>query len=168
MRALSVRQPWASLIVLGLKDEEYRSRPTKVRGHVLIYASSSSSYSSTEMEEMVEEISGALAEEMGLDEGGAASLRQDLGELFSARRAFLGLAEIVDCKPGEEEGEWIWVIGDTIPFEQNLYPIDPIQPGQVFWNVPDDLLVRMGERTLPLRQALQEARERHQEAGGAG
>ncbi len=39
MRALSVRQPWASMIARGEKVEECRSRPTHVRGPVLICAS---------------------------------------------------------------------------------------------------------------------------------
>lgn len=38
-RALSIRQPWAELIMRGNKDEEYRSRATKVRGRIAIYAS---------------------------------------------------------------------------------------------------------------------------------
>src|SRR2546426_9620339 len=39
MIALSIRQPWASLIILGHKDIENRSWPTSVRGRVLIHAS---------------------------------------------------------------------------------------------------------------------------------
>ena len=39
IRVLAVRQPWASLIVEGLKTIEVRSRPTKIRGKILIYAS---------------------------------------------------------------------------------------------------------------------------------
>lgn len=38
MRALSIRQPWAELILQGLKTIECRSRPTSVRGRVWIYA----------------------------------------------------------------------------------------------------------------------------------
>jgi hypothetical protein len=38
MKALSVRQPWASLIVLGLKCVEIRSWPTDYRGPLLIHA----------------------------------------------------------------------------------------------------------------------------------
>jgi hypothetical protein len=37
--ALSVRQPWAELIMRGLKPIEERSRPTHVRGRIYIYAS---------------------------------------------------------------------------------------------------------------------------------
>ena len=32
MRALSIRQPWAELILRGVKTVEYRSRPTRVIG----------------------------------------------------------------------------------------------------------------------------------------
>lgn len=38
MQALSVRQPWAWLIVNGFKDIENRSWATRVRGRVLIHA----------------------------------------------------------------------------------------------------------------------------------
>lgn len=40
MKALSIRQPWACLIAHGFKNIENRTRPTKVRGDVLIHASS--------------------------------------------------------------------------------------------------------------------------------
>lgn len=38
VRALSVMQPWAFLIVEGLKDIENRSWQTKLRGRVLVHA----------------------------------------------------------------------------------------------------------------------------------
>jgi hypothetical protein len=38
MKALSVRQPWAELIMRGIKTTEYRSRPTTIRGRIYIYA----------------------------------------------------------------------------------------------------------------------------------
>jgi hypothetical protein len=38
MRALSIRQPYAEQILRGTKTIEYRSRPTKVRERVYIYA----------------------------------------------------------------------------------------------------------------------------------
>jgi hypothetical protein len=37
--ALSMRQPWAELILRGVKRFEHRSRLTHVRGRILIYAS---------------------------------------------------------------------------------------------------------------------------------
>lgn len=39
MRALSIRQPWAEMILRGIKKIEYRSRPTRVIGErFYIYA----------------------------------------------------------------------------------------------------------------------------------
>lgn len=38
MKALSIRQPWASLIVLGLKPVENRTWRTNYRGQLLIHA----------------------------------------------------------------------------------------------------------------------------------
>jgi hypothetical protein len=37
-KALTVRQPWASLITAGLKDVENRSKPVRYRGTILIHA----------------------------------------------------------------------------------------------------------------------------------
>jgi len=39
MKIISIRQPWASLIVSSLKDVENRTWPTRYRGPVLIHAS---------------------------------------------------------------------------------------------------------------------------------
>jgi ASCH domain len=39
LKILSIRQPWASLIVSGAKDVENRTWPTRYRGLVLIHAS---------------------------------------------------------------------------------------------------------------------------------
>ena len=39
MKVLSIRQPWASLIVEGYKKYEFRSWKTKYRGKILIHAS---------------------------------------------------------------------------------------------------------------------------------
>lgn len=38
MRALTIRQPWASLVAIGVKHIETRSWPTKYRGELLIHA----------------------------------------------------------------------------------------------------------------------------------
>jgi hypothetical protein len=39
MKALPIRQPHAEAILRGVKHIDYRSRPTKVRGRVYVYAS---------------------------------------------------------------------------------------------------------------------------------
>jgi hypothetical protein len=39
MKALSIRQPWASLIIAGIKNIENRSWSTSYRGKILVHAS---------------------------------------------------------------------------------------------------------------------------------
>lgn len=39
MKTISIKQPWASLIINGYKEYEFRSWNTKFRGQVLIHAS---------------------------------------------------------------------------------------------------------------------------------
>ena len=39
MKTLSVRQPWASLLVSGLKDIEDRTWAPNFKGRIMIYAS---------------------------------------------------------------------------------------------------------------------------------
>lgn len=39
MKVISIKQPWASLIVNGYKQYEFRSWQTKYRGEILIHAS---------------------------------------------------------------------------------------------------------------------------------
>lgn len=38
MKALSIKQPWANMILTGFKDIEYRSWPTSFRGRVIVHA----------------------------------------------------------------------------------------------------------------------------------
>lgn len=39
MKAISIKQPWASLIINGYKEYEFRTWKTKYRGKILIHAS---------------------------------------------------------------------------------------------------------------------------------
>ena len=50
MKALSIRQPWAELILRGIKTTEQRSRPTTIRGRIYIYAALGRSHPDDEAE----------------------------------------------------------------------------------------------------------------------
>ncbi|MFN8611335.1 MAG: ASCH domain-containing protein [Vulcanimicrobiota bacterium] len=97
-RALSIRQPWAELILGGQKTLEIRSRPTKVRGWVQIYA--------------------ALRREDGPWQlRAAAEHGLDLDTL--QRGWLLGVAEIVGCRrvtPADSRQACF-----EIPSDQELY-----------------------------------------------
>ena len=80
LRALSVRQPWAELILRGHKRVEYRSQATHIRGRVYLYAS--------------------LAKPDPADAQVIASL-DDL-----PRGLVVGTVEIVGCELGNDGYEW--------------------------------------------------------------
>lgn len=78
MRALSVRQPWAELILRGIKTIEVRSRPTNVRERVYLYASP---------------IRADLAIEREIKK------RHAIESLGLERGHLVGTVEVVDCLP---------------------------------------------------------------------
>lgn len=80
LRALSIRQPWAWLIVHGYKDVENRSWATKHRGPLLIHAGSSkANLSDANRRQIEKEYRVKLPSEFEL--GG-----------------IVGIAEVADCK----------------------------------------------------------------------
>ena len=81
MRALSIRQPWAELILLGHKTIEVRSQRTNIRERVYIYAGRSR----IEAEEEAR-----VADQFGIDVDGLP------------RGVLVGTIEIVGCRPLEK------------------------------------------------------------------
>ena len=75
--ALSVKQPWAALLVAGLKTVEVRSWPTRRRGRVLIHA-------------------GRVADDR--PEGWARITTPGLMELTRLRSGIVGVGDIVACR----------------------------------------------------------------------
>jgi hypothetical protein len=85
MRALSIRQPWAELIMSGKKKVEYRSRRTNIRERVYIYAGEGR-YSKDDEEEFAREY------------------KLDMDSL--PRGVLVGTVEIVGCDEGDDGFEW--------------------------------------------------------------
>jgi hypothetical protein len=75
LRALSIRQPWATLLLCGLKTIEVRPWPTAERGWVLIHASG-------QEDERVE---------------GWKRVPDSASQLAQLRGGIIGAAELVDC-----------------------------------------------------------------------
>lgn len=112
-KVLTVRQPYASLLVNGIKDVENRSRRTNYRGTVLIHAGAKVhdvvSFLKTRHEFTVEEI--AMMTQMN---------EVEENDLFGC---IVGSVEIVDCvqdSPSEwaERGQWHWVCRNAKVFAQ--------------------------------------------------
>lgn len=102
MKALSIRQPWAWLILNAGKDIENRNWPTHVRGRILIHAGKSMTRA---------EYEGAL-DTMNYVErrDRSAILRTTLPPFEQLQRGgFVGSVEIVDCVA---ESASPWFFGD--------------------------------------------------------
>lgn len=114
--ALTIRQPWASLITQGVKDVENRSRPTRYRGRILIHAGLK-----TEQVPLIKfenRLSGALPS-----------------------GAIIGSAQIVDCVQGSASewampGYWHWILEDA----EEFMPI-PMRGQLGLWRVPTMLRI---------------------------
>lgn len=107
MKTLSVRQPWASLIVAGVKTIENRTRGTHYRGRVLIQAGQTIDDDGLAM------VNGAIAEVgpvPGRDEWPTG--------------AIIGSVTIVDCVTASEdeffEGPFGYVLADAVEFEKPI------------------------------------------------
>jgi hypothetical protein len=100
MKALTVRQPWADLIVAGVKDVENRSWRTHYRGPLVIH--SARRRPTPADVEMAEAIGGPLPFTEWLD----------LGRV-------IGRVTLLDCvrdstSPWAEEGAWHWLLDNPV------------------------------------------------------
>lgn len=106
MSALSVRQPYAELIMRGKKKFEYRSQPTKKRERVYIYASLTPG-----------------------DERDFRDLKLKPGDLPAG--VIIGTVEIVNCtgRPGDYE----WHLANPERLAESIKPEKKPQP---VWFIP--------------------------------
>ncbi|MCL4208004.1 MAG: DEAD/DEAH box helicase family protein, partial [Pirellulaceae bacterium] len=105
LKALSIRQPWAEQVLRGEKPIEYRSKPTKVRGRIYIYASLGR-YDASEERQMEDEVGFPI---------------DDL-----PRGLVVGTVEIVDCTGSD--GEYEWQLGNPERLPEPLPPQEQPQP----------------------------------------
>lgn len=129
-KVLTVRQPYASLLVGGVKDVENRSRRTNYRGTVLIHAGARMhdvvSFLRKRHEFTVEEIT-IMTQVNEVEEN----------ELFGC---IVGSVEIVDCikdstSPWAERGQWHWVCRNAKVFD---HPIRNVKGRLGLWGWDGD------------------------------
>jgi hypothetical protein len=133
MKALSIRQPWAWLIVNGHKDIENRSWSTKFRGRVLIHAGKEM----TDAE--FEDASMSIAMFRAIDPLPLADMAK------APRGGIVGVATITDCVPPARrasawhvEGAFGFQIVDARPL-----PFIPCKGALSFFNVPVDVATQL-------------------------
>lgn len=121
MLALSIRQPWASLIMKARKDVENRNWPTRVRGRILVHAAKG--MTRDEHEDAIEFAVDAIRADPKNAGGKRQTTLRELGFDFDAleRGGFVGTVEIVDCVQASPSpwfmGAYGFVLRDPQPME---------------------------------------------------
>lgn len=139
MKALSIRQPWASLILKAGKDIENRCWPTKVRGRILIHAAKG--MTRAEHEDAIDFGVHAIRHDPRNASAGRTVTLRELGFDFDAleRGGIIGSVEIVDCVTASESpwfmGEFGFVLRDPKPL-----PFTPWKGQLGFFDVPESAL----------------------------
>lgn len=110
MKALSIKQPWASLIAHGIKDIENRTWKTNFRGKIFIHASAKSAGVPIEL----------------LNEDQIRALQNGFCELHYPTSAIIGEVDIVACTINHHS---IWA--EKTP---SLYDDVPIKDRVIIWN----------------------------------
>ena len=121
--ALSIRQPWAWLIVHGFKDIENRDWPTNFRGRLLVHAGQT--MARRYYDEVCEELL-----RMGLLPASMPAY-EDL-----PRGGFVGWTRLTNCtqhhhSPWKQDGSHGFVLRDSSPI-----PFVPFKGRLGFFNVP--------------------------------
>ncbi len=136
MKVLSVKQPWAYLLVSGIKDIENRPRRTHFRGRILIHASAKAfkgynvQYNSFDYKTKF----GCLSKEQYEQLFGMDLIKYNSNDLDYS--SIIGSVEIVDCVENHPsiwavEGQYHYVIANPILFDT---PITGIKGQLGLWN----------------------------------
>ena len=121
MKALSIRQPWAWLIVNGHKDIENRTWRTRERGTILVHASQGMT-----AQEYADVRSFLFLRAMDID----LPYREDL-----ERGGIVGQVDIVDCVAQSASPWYMGAVGFVLANAKPL-PFRPLKGALGFFEVP--------------------------------
>lgn len=117
MKALSIKQPWASLIAHGIKDIENRTWKTNFRGRIYIHESGS----------VVKEIDFTTQQTAELFENGIWHPDKGFNSELNITSTIIGEVDIVDCVINHES---IWAEQSVNYFPKNLPNGIPARAGK--------------------------------------
>lgn len=111
-RALSIQQPWASLIVHGFKAVENRTWRSSFRGPILIHAGKAMDAAAlTCLRRGVHPVTGARFT-AGLEHSGLSAAGMRIG-------GYIGIADVVDCIEADDDdwfcGPYAFVLANARP-----------------------------------------------------
>jgi hypothetical protein len=125
MKALTIRQPWAHLIVLGMKNIENRSWKTNYCGRIYVHAALNTAHG-------IEPIARYLYSEW---KHLSPDFRHELAQTSFIKSAIIGEVDIIDCVQNhhsvwaEQEG-WNWVLANAVRHDK---PILNVKGGLSLW-----------------------------------
>lgn len=136
MRALSVKQPWADLIVSGLKDIENRTWKTNFRGRIYIHASQK--YASVGFNS-VGGLSDLLTKAQLSSVGSSIEMQLVRGRFITS--AIIGEVDIIDCTQNHTSiwaqktysdcpNQWNWVLANPVKYPE---PTLNVKGSLSFW-----------------------------------
>ena len=119
-KALSIRQPWASLIAHGIKDIENRTWKTNFRGRIYIHVSATKKFNINLTDDQTVKAFPVLTT--------AANGTMPFG-------AIIGEVDIVDCVMNHpsiwaEKGVYNWVLENPVLYDK---PIENVKGKLSFW-----------------------------------
>jgi hypothetical protein len=133
MKAISILQPWAHLIIHGGKDIENREWWTGFRGRVAIHASKRSDRSESEAATQ-------MMYRLGMNKPCIAPHAIAFG-------AIIGTVEIVDCVKDSMSPWFFGTYGFVLRNPVSLTTPVPCRGALGFWDIPADVLSQMREVT---------------------
>ncbi len=120
---LSIRQPWAWLIVNGHKDIENRTWPTKFKGRFLVHAGKTPPDWTDDDYEFCEKEYGVVVPRQGLPLGG-----------------LVGEAQLIACVDKSPSSPWFQGPYGFMLRDQKALPFVPMRGQRGFFNVAADAL----------------------------
>lgn len=135
MKAITIKQPWASLICHGIKDIENRTWkcPKKYIGQRVLIHASSKHLSMHQLVNILSEPQKEIFQIYDFNKTWLESLSQS---------CIIGSIVIADCVQNHpsvwaEKGCWNWVLEDPVLFDKTY----KIKGKLGFWNIPEDIEV---------------------------
>lgn len=140
MKALSIRQPWASLIIKAGKNVENRDWKTGYRGRVLVHAAKGMTRAEHE-DALAFAVEAILADPRNSEKPRKTTLRK-LGFAFEdlQRGGIIGSVEIVDCVKSSDSPWFVGSYGFMLRDPKPL-PFTPWKGQLGFFEVPESALV---------------------------
>lgn len=141
MKALSIKQPWCSLILHGGKDVENRKWATKHRGTILIHASKA-----MKRAEWLDALT--FASPMIYKKKFDAAARDGLFSFEAQQRGgIVGAVDIVDCVTSSDSLWYMGAVGFVLANPRPL-PFTPYLGKLGFFDVPDEIVAGLDTLNL--------------------